>query len=298
MSMPNPNQGPLVNDARVMGPVYMLAAALLFTLMNILVKQLGPHFTVWHIGFIRFGGGMVLLVALSGLRVNPFRGNNLRLLIIRGCTGTVAFLFLVTAIRLLPMSTALVIFYSYPAFAAVFALVLYGERVGVGHVGCIGLALAGVCVLFGAPLNGNLTGQIAALVGSIFAGLTVTLIRSLRATNGPAVIYLYFCTAGSLATLPYFLANPLIPADAMEWMFVPGIVLTSVAAQLLMNQGFYYCRGWEGGVLMSSEVVFTALAGIVLMGDPVGMHFYLGAALVMGSAAALSRMGAASSAAK
>ena len=71
MPMINPQQRAMMNDARIMGPVYMLAAALLFTLMNILVKQLGPHFTVWHIGFIRFGGGVVVLVALSGLRANP-----------------------------------------------------------------------------------------------------------------------------------------------------------------------------------------------------------------------------------
>ena len=82
------------------------------------------------------------------------------------------------------------------------------EALTLGLLFLIALALAGVCVMFGAPLTGNMSGKIAALVGSIFAGLTVTLIRSLRATNGPAIIYLYFCMAGSLATLPVFMLNP------------------------------------------------------------------------------------------
>jgi drug/metabolite transporter (DMT)-like permease len=129
-----------------------------------------------------------------------------------------------------------------------------------------------------------------AVAGSFFAGLTVTLIRSLRSTNGPVVIYLYFCTVGTVVTLPFFLTDPLIPADFHEWILVLGIVFTSVFAQVLMNQGFFYCRGWEGGVLMSSEVLFTAIAGIVFMGDPTGVNFYLGAALIIGSVVALTRI--------
>ena len=48
------------------------------------------------------------------------------------------------------------------------------------------------------------------------------------------------------------------------------------------------------GGAAASEVVFTALAGIVLMGDPAGFHFYLGAALIMASVVTLSRTASAS----
>jgi drug/metabolite transporter (DMT)-like permease len=282
------NQSPLLADATLMGPVYMLAAALLFTVLNLCIKLMGPQYSPWHIGFFRFAGGVLILVTLFSRGGNPFRSKNVRLLVIRGCTGTVAFLGLVTALRQLPISSALVIFYSFPSFAALFGFVLYGEQVGKWQMGCIALALAGIGVMLGVPVSGTLLGQLAAVVGAIFAGLTVTLIRSLRATNGPAVIYLYFCSMGTLVTLPVFVANPVIPADSREWLLVAGIVSTSVAAQLLMNQGFFYCRGWEGGVLMSSEVLFTALAGIVLMGDPTGLGFYLGAGLIVASVVALS----------
>jgi len=51
-----------------------------------------------------------------------------------------------------------------------------------------------------------------------------------------------------------------------------------------------YCRGWEGGVFMSSEVIFTAIVGIVLLGDPVSWRFWTGAALVLGAVVALNRL--------
>ena len=277
-------------DAAVAGPLLMLSAALLFTVLNLLVKLMGPAYTAWHIGFIRFAGGLIVLVALFGRHHNPFRGNNLRLLVIRGLTGSITFLSLVSAIRVLPVSTALVIFYSFPAFSAVFSFLIYGERIRKQEVACIFMVMVGIGILFDFQLAGSLWGQTIALVSGCFAGLTVTLIRALRQTNGPVIIYLYFCTIGTLVTLPKFIVNPVLPATLAEWTMICGIVLVSVTAQLLMNQGFFFCKGWEGGIYMTSEVIFTAVVGIVFLSDPTNWHFWSGGLLILGSAVALNRL--------
>lgn len=277
-------------DASIAGPLFMLSAALLFTMLNVFVKLLGPAFTVWHIGFYRFFGGMVLIFLLFGRHGNPFRGVNTRLLIIRGCVGSVAFISIVTAIRLIPVSSALVIFYSFPAFSAVFSFLLYGERIGRLEIACIVAVVIGVGVFFDFQIAGGLLGQSMALVGSVFAGLTVTLIRSLRAKNGPVVIYLYFCTMGTIITLPKFILHPVFPSTPVEWIMIMGIIFSSISAQLSMNQGFFYCRGWEGGVFMSSEVIFTAIVGLVFLGDPVTWRFWVGGLMIFASVVALNRL--------
>jgi drug/metabolite transporter (DMT)-like permease len=282
--------GKIQLDAGLAGPLFMLAAALLFTLLNVFVKLLGPDFRVWDIGFYRFLGGALILLTVFGRRRNPYRGHNVRLLIIRGCTGSAAFIAMVTAIRLLPISTALVIFYSFPAFAALFSFFLYGEKIRLLELVCILAVLAGVAVLFDFQLSGDLFGQAMALVGGALAGLTVTLIRTLRAHNGPVIIYLYLCTMGLMVTLPAFALAPVWPTSPWEWGLVLGIVFSSVTAQLLMNQGFFYCRGWEGGVFMSSEVIFTALVGTLFMGDPTTWRFWVGGGLIFGSVVALNRL--------
>jgi drug/metabolite transporter (DMT)-like permease len=279
-------------DAAVAWPLLMLSAALLFTVLNLLVKLMGPAYTAWHIGFIRFAGGLIVLVVIFGRHHNPYRGNNLRLLIIRGFTGSVTFLCLVSAIRMLPVSTALVIFYSFPAFSAVFSFLIYGERIRKPEAACILVVMLGIGILFDFRLAGNLLGQAIALLGGCFAGLTVTLIRALRQNNGPVVIYLYFCTIGTLVTLPKFILNPILPATLTEWAMIAGIVLVSVTAQLLMNQGFFFCKGWEGGLYMTSEVIFTALVGIVFLSDPTSRQFWSGGFLILGSAVALNRINA------
>ncbi|MGB2927492.1 MAG: DMT family transporter [Desulfobacterales bacterium] len=277
-------------DASVVGPLLMLSAALMFTLLNVFVKLLGPAFTVWHIGFFRFFGGLAVLLSVFGRHGNPYRGFNTRLLIIRGCVGSIAFIFIITAIRLLPISVALVIFYSFPAFSAVFSYLIYGERIGKFEIACIAVVVIGVGVLFDFQLAGGLLGQILALVGGVFAGITVTLIRSLREKNGPVIIYLYFCTMCAIITFPKFIMHPIFPSTPTEWIMILGIIFFSVSAQLLMNQGFFYCRGWEGGVFMSSEVIFTGVVGIVFMGDPATPRFWIGGLMVFGSVVALNRL--------
>ncbi|MFZ0134745.1 MAG: DMT family transporter [Desulfobacterales bacterium] len=277
-------------DAAVAGPLFMLSAALLFTLLNITIKLLGPQYRIWDIGFYRFCGGVLVLLAVFGRRRNPYRGHNIRLLIIRGCTGSAAFVCLVTAIRLLPVSTALVIFYSFPVFSALFSFLIYGERIGYFEMACTLGVLIGVGVLFDFQLAGAFFGQAVALLGGVFAGLTVTLIRTLREHNGPVAIYLYFCTMGTLVTLPQFALHPVWPATAAEVAMILGIVLFSATAQLLMNQGFFYCRGWEGGVFMSSEVVFTAIVGIVFLKDPATWRFWAGGLMILASGIAMNRL--------
>jgi len=197
---------------------------------------------------------------------------------------------MVTAIQRLPISTALVIFYSFPAFSAVFSYFIYGERVGKLEIVCIIGVLSGVGVLFDFQPGGEPVGQAMALLGGAFAGLTVTLIRTLREQNGPVIIYLYLCAMGFCVTAPMFALQPTWPSTPMEWAMIPGIVFTSVTAQLLMNQGFFYCRGWEGGVFMSSEVVFTAIVGIAFLGDPASWRFWTGGIAVLASVVALNRL--------
>ena len=254
-------------DAAVAGPLFMLAAALLFTLL-VCRSNCWGRLSAWDIGFYRFAGGILVLVTVFGADATRSGGTTRACSSIRGGTGSIAFICMVTAIQRLPISTALVIFYSFPAFSAVFSYFIYGERVGKLEIACIFGVLSGVGVLFDFQPGGEPFGQAMALLGGAFAGLTVTLIRTLREQNGPVIIYLYLCAMGFCVTAPMFVLQPTWPSTSMEWAMIPGIVFTSVTAQLLMNQGFFYCRGWEGGVFMSSEVVFTAIVGIAFLGDP------------------------------
>jgi drug/metabolite transporter (DMT)-like permease len=177
--------------------------------------------------------------------------------------------------------------YSFPAFAAVFSAWLYREKVSATGWLCLALVLVGVGLLVDPAVGGDRLGYLSGMVSAIFAGLTIAIIRRLKQSNGSVIIYLYFCAVGAAVTAPFFLQDPVLPVSTHQVLVCGGIVVTSIFGQLTMNHGFGYCRSWEGGLYMTSEMVFTAIAGIVLFGDPAGWRFWTGGALILGSAVAV-----------
>lgn len=269
----------------------MIGSAFLFTIMSTLIKLMPDGYNAWHLGFVRCTGGLLILLAFSDKK-NPFKGNNIPLLIIRGITGILAFLGGVTAMRLMPLSSACVIFYSFPAFAAFFGFLIYKEQVSWGQVFCIAALISGMVVFFEFGFTGiSLLGFSMSIVGALFAGLAVVQIRALKPTNSAAMIYLYFCLIGALGTLIPCLLDPVFPQTPLEWTMLAGIVLASLFAQLMMNYGFEFCKGFEGGVYLSCETIFTAIIGIGFLHDPVSWHFWVGGTLILGSGLMLNRIG-------
>lgn len=273
-----------------MGPLLMLTSALMFSVLDVLIKTIGPEFRVWDIAFYRWGGSFAVMMVIFSWQGNPFKCHNLKMMVLRSISGCIAFLSLTTAIRLAPVSTIMVLFYSFPAFAAIISYLIFGERISTAEILCIAAAICGVAVLLDIKLDGNYIGYILGFIAGAFAGLTVSLIKKLRDTNGPVVIYLYFCLLGAAVAFPPYISNPTIPDSALDWLMICGIVGTSIIAQLTMNQGFKFCKSWEGGLFLTSEMIFVASFGIVYLGEPTGWRFWAGGLLILGSVLILNRV--------
>lgn len=275
------------SNIRLLGSVLILIAAALFAVLGLLIKILGEDYRIWDIAFYRFAGGGLSLIFLFSARINLFRPENPKLILTRGLTGACAFLCVVIAIRLIPLSTAMVLFYSFPAFTALFSPLLFGEQITPVDILCTLAAFVGVAVIMDYQFNGSLFGQAMAVVAAMLAGLTIAIISKLRETHGAVIIYFYFCLIGTIITIVPFAIAPQWPQNTTEIAVIGGIILTSTTAQLLMTQGMAYCKSWEGGLLMTSEVIFITLLGILILNEPVGTRFIFGGMLILFSAVAL-----------
>jgi drug/metabolite transporter (DMT)-like permease len=167
----------------VIGPILMISAALGFAVLDCLIKLLGPSYRIWDIAFYRWGIGFVLLIIIFGRQAHGlFKTDSLKLMTIRSITGCIAFFSLIIAIRNIPISTAMVLFFSFPAFAALFSYLILGDRISRGEIFCVIMALCGAAVLLDFRLDGNIIGYIMGLISAVFAGITVNLIKMLSRT--------------------------------------------------------------------------------------------------------------------
>jgi drug/metabolite transporter (DMT)-like permease len=85
---------------------------------------------------------------------------------------------------------------------------------------------------------------------------------------------------GTLITLPAFLSAPKLPETPFQWLLCLVLVIFAVAAQVSMNQGFFYCRSWEGGLYMTMDAVFSVLAGVMFLNEPLTWRLFAGGGMI------------------
>lgn len=270
------------------GAGLMLTAAFLFSLMGLMIKLLGPDFRVWDVAMYRFAGGLTVLLIGFGWQGHLFAPSRPGMMWLRGLVGAFAFVFFVTALKFIPFSTAVVIFFTFPAFTALFTPLLFGEPIPPADLLLVSVAIAGVAVLFDFRLETEWMGQAMALVSAMFAGLTVALIKKLGETNGPVIIYFYLCLVGTLISISPFLTAPRLPSTGSEYALLASIIAISSLGQITMNHGFRYCKSWEGGLYMTSEVIFASLLAVWVLHETLTWRFWLGGSLIIASALAFN----------
>ena len=269
------------------GLAVMVLSAFLFAISNVVIKFLSPAVAVTEIAFFRFSVGGIVLLSLLLPRGISLRGNRTSVLLVRGFTGTLTFLCLLKSISLIPLANALVLFYTFPVFAAFFSFLLFRESLRRGEIILIGVGLVGIYILLEPGSHQFNWGDLFGLLAGCFAGFSVVLIQKLRETNGPVIIYFYYCLVGGIVSFPLFLKEFRMPGSGqILLLIVLGLIF--LVAQLLMTQGFKFCKASEGSVILMSEVVFTGIAGVVIFRDALSTGFLAGAFLTLGSGVGLN----------
>ncbi len=290
--MKNPNTVTAVASSppisqRYVGVGMMLGAALAFALLGGLIKALDPRFRVWDIAFYRLFCNAVIIMLFSRPWSQLGRVFLPGWLMARGVIGATAFILMVWALKLLPLSMAMVLFYTFPAFAALFSVLLFKSRLTKISILWLGLTFLGVVVISGLQMGDNFLGMIVALVGGLLAGLTVAIIKELRYETGSVPIYFSLCAVGTVITVGPFLMDPQVPVTLMDWVLISGTVITSFVGQMLMTHGFKFCQSWEGGMLLSTEVILTVMMGVFFFGDQLTFRFGIGSLLIFVSVLAM-----------
>src|SRR4030065_1833152 len=125
----------------------MFLAAFIYSIADVFIKILSTSLPITEIAFVRFlFGGVILWPILSSLRTS-LRGRHLPYLILRGVFGTFSFLCLLRSMALTSLSISMVLFYTFPIFAALFSFLLIGETIGKKEMVLILMGLIGIYIL-------------------------------------------------------------------------------------------------------------------------------------------------------
>lgn len=296
---------PRNNNDTPLGYVYMALSSLGFS-ANAMFVHYGSfryQFPVTTAVLIR----SILQAGLSGLVLFCIPSNRmtlmtltsaqLRLLVFRGVTGTLALMSLYTALGLIPVGDSVAIFFLGPAFTFAFSHLFVGEPFTLVDATAIVISLVGA-VLIARPDDSqaivgstntsissaqHLAGSLYTLLSAAVSGVAYTTIRYL----GSSVHYMtsifsfgFFAIMGSVLMGGYM--SPSRLSQNAEGAFY--ILLGSICAffgQVFLNKGLQRCRAGPGLLIRNIEVPFAYLAGIWLLNEKPSWLHTLGATLIV-----------------
>ncbi len=264
----------------IKGPLQMIGSSLFFAFMAYYAKLASDKIPGVEIVFIRFAFGVVVLCILAALGVVNIRANHKGLLIMRGSFGGIAVLLYFLALAGGSLTNSTILNNTYPLFATVIAFFALQERISASTLWSLLIAWIGVALLIHPDLKHLYWPDLLGLLSGILSGVAVTLVRQLRVKNESASnVFFYLSLFGCLFSL--LLAIPVwVWPDFHHWLLLLLTGLLALVAQSMMTASYKYCSTAIGGVLSMTTMVFTAVLGILVLGDALTFMESIGAILI------------------
>lgn len=280
-------------SANLAGAVLAVLAAIFFSFLNLAIRFSEAHLSVWHMMFGRSLFAVVLLLVVARLGRVDLKGRKQGLLLLQGLTGTAGILCLTYALLSIPLFQALILFYTYPAVAALISPLLTRDRIAGRDWFCIGLAFFGTVLILWSGHSQGLAvslGHVSALGASAGLGLTMTLIRRVSPENNAMTPLFYISAVGCLVCFLPFVSSPsgiLVSASGLWWLLAIGLL--AVLAHIATNKALSFIPSPRVGIISMLEVLFGAVYGYLLFAEALGWSTLLGGALVITAAVGLIR---------
>ncbi len=264
------------------GAIWVLASAMLFTVMQVLVKILGGSVHPFEVAFFRALTGVLFIgpiILHSGL--GGFRASRPGLMILRGMVGSTAMLCGFYAIANLPLADATSISFSRALFVVPLAILFLGEKIGPRRVIATLVGFIGVLIISW-PSGTLELGTMAALGNAVFVALAIIFVKILSRTDSTATLLFYSGVIGMAATA--------IPASLYwQWPNLQqfGLLLLMGGVGVLAHSCFIraYAIGEASALapLDYTRIIFATLAGFLIFATIPTWQTILGAVIIAGS---------------
>lgn len=252
----------------VLGAFFLVLSAFFFALMSVFVRLSGD-LPIFQKAFFRNAvAALIAFVLLARSRDFSVKKGCGLPLFFRALVGTVGIVCNFYAIDNMPLADASILNKLSPFFAVIFSVFLLKEKAKKTDWALIALAFVGaLCVV---EPSFDFTAVLPALVGvfgGVSAGLAYTFVRVLgNKGERRAVIVFYFSLFSCVAVAPMMI----LQYHPMEWWQLVYLLLAGCcagSAQFSITAAYAYAPAKEVSVYDYSQVLFTALLGLICFGE-------------------------------
>lgn len=249
----------------------------------------------------RYALAAPVLAAIAGpraLRAVPWR-RALALFSIGGGGQSLVTYFSLSALQWMPAASLGFLFYTYPAWVAIFAAVAGTERLTPTRIAALALALFGITLMVGAPWNLALPwpGVWRALLSAVIYALYIPLLHRLRGPLTPAAASTFLIAGAATIFLVAAGRNggalsPMLAASVapLAWTYAAMLALyCTVVSFLTFLRGLEVLGAVRAAILSTTEPLFTAVLALLVLRQPLGLPTVLGGACIVAAILVLER---------
>ncbi len=275
------------------GILLKLASALMFAVMQALVRSLGEGIPVGQVVFFRAAFAIppvVLIYALTHELATAAHTKRPLGHVGRGLVGLAGMFFNFASLARLPLAEVTAISFAGPLITVALAALMLKERVRVYRWSAVGVGFFGVLVMLAPHFDAarlaaghtpaQTLGAVLAFAGAWCNAGAVIQTRRLTDTETTSSIVLYFslvCAAGGLLTLPFGWVVP----SAREFAVLAAIGLLGGLGHLVLTESYRYAPASVIAPYDYTAILFAFLLGYVMFGEVPTSLVVVGAVIVV-----------------
>ncbi len=267
----------------------MTAAALCFSLMNVLVRSLSASFDPLQIAFFRnFFALVFMLPWLLRVGFEGLRTKRLPLHLWRSVAGLLAMMFWFYAIALLPLAEAVSLNFTVPLFATAGAAVFLGEVVRARRWCATIVGFLGVLVILRPGFAALDPAMALPILAAVFMATSTLMVKSLSRSETPGAIVLYM----NLILTPLSLIPALLVWRSPDWPALGLLALVgllALGAHLALTHAYTKADASAVVPFDYARLPFVAVLAYLIFGQVPDLWTWVGAAVIVASAVYIAR---------
>jgi drug/metabolite transporter (DMT)-like permease len=269
-----------------------LASALLFAVMQALVRSLGDSIPLGQVVFYRSAFAIMPVVLIYAWRrelAAAIRTNRPFGQLGRGLISVVGMFLNFAALARLPLVDATAISFAAPLITVAFAAFFLGERVRIFRWSAVGVGFVGVIVmlwphfdlahLMATGTTATAIGAACAIAAAFTGAGSIIQTRVLTNTESTSSIVFYFsliCALAGLATLPFGWRTP----TGSEFAMLVALGVLGGVAHIMLTESYRHASASVIAPFDYSSMLWAFVLGYALFGEVPTIFVFIGATIV------------------
>lgn len=267
------------------GLIFAMLSAFMFSIMNVMVKEISQTMATGEIVFVRSIIGVIIILIIMKSCHIKFSHKDIPTLFFRGIVGGISMFLLFIAVSGMPLGDVSILQQLSAFFVLLISVFYLKEKLPLKAIAPLIIIVLGTCLIL-RPWEYNSFSIYALLaIASAFLGaVAYTTIHKLFASGGhnswEIVFYFLFCS-----TIVGFISmynNYRFPTN-YEAILLLGIGITSLLAQAFMTQAYRLANQILVSFIMYLGVFLNAIWGYVFFNEIMNILSIIGGIFIIGS---------------